>query len=221
MEDEFDVGYFEGRATAAKDRKWIICEEDLSHMYASFGDDQKITLWCDGKGSKRKKRSHSISDEEAPVSKRAKKEAEVNELAQKLSAEHESRFSQPQYKLWARMIASGQWSSHERPPNIPLFTGESSRPTSRKEKGSTAEVLADAAIHVLDHLRKSEPTTSTPEPASQDQLTVLSPGKKVSIRSQYLSQLRDLQKLREDGTLNDEEFAEEKARILQTLRAMQ
>ena len=41
----------------------------------------------------------------------------------------ETSLVNPQYKLWARMIITGQWSSHAHPPNIPLFTGESSRTT--------------------------------------------------------------------------------------------
>ena len=48
----------------------------------------------------------------------------------------------------------------------------------------------------------------------------LSPAKKVQIRSQYLTQLRELQKLCDEGSLNLEEFTEEKRRIMATLRAM-
>ena len=83
-----------------------------------------------------------------------------------------------------------QRSSHERPPNIPLFTGECVRTVSRKDKGNTAEVLASAAIHLIDHFHKSESSSSSqPHSApqnltSQDQLATLSPGKKVNIRSQ-------------------------------------
>ena len=204
-------------------------------MYASFENEREITLWCDGKKnselSKRKKRSQSAeSDDEGPTTKRAKKEAKINELVQTLSAEHGNKLSQPLYKLWAQMVVTGQWSSLEHPPNIPLFTGASAHTVSRKkDKGNTAEVLADAAIHLLDHFRQSESTSSSSQPhstperlhnTSQDQLASLSPGKKVSIRSQYFGQLRDLQKLREDGTLSADEFAEEKGRILETLRAM-
>ena len=59
--EKFNIGFFEGRATSAANRKWIVCPDDLSGMYASFGDESEITLWCDGKSSeselsKRKKR---------------------------------------------------------------------------------------------------------------------------------------------------------------------
>ena len=101
----------------------------------------------------------------------------------------------------------------------------------KKDKGNTAEVLASAAIHILDHFKQSDSSSSSSNqshsaPAGiqnlshQDQLASLSPGRKVNIRSQYISQLKDLQKLRDDGTLSIDEFVEEKSRILETLRAM-
>ena len=67
--EKLNIGFFEGRATSAVNRKWIVCSDDL----ASFGDESNITLWCDGKSSelsKSKKRSQSTeSDDDAPISK--------------------------------------------------------------------------------------------------------------------------------------------------------
>ena len=48
----------------------------------------------------------------------------------------------------------------------------------------------------------------------------MSPGKKVNLRSQYLSQLKTLQTLRDDSVLTNEEFYEQKTSILNTLKAM-
>ena len=53
-----------------------------------------------------------------------------------------------------------------------------------------------------------------------EELRVISPGKKVQIRSQYIHQLKELQKLHDEGTLSFDEFTEEKARVMATLRAM-
>ena len=66
------------------------------------------------------------------------------------------------------MVVSGQWSSHERPPNI---TGECVRTVSRKDKGNTAEVLASAAIHLIDHFRKSESSSSSQPHSAPQNLT--------------------------------------------------
>ena len=64
----------------------------------------------------------------------------------------------------------------------------------RKDKGNTAEVLASATIHILDHFKHSAPA-GIQNLSHQDQLASLSPSRKVNIRSQYISQLKDLQKL--------------------------
>jgi len=55
------------------------------------------------------------------------------------------------------------------------------------------------------------PTSSQTERTTVQKLSNgISPGKKVNLRSQYLSQLKTLQNLRDDGVLTQEEFQEEK-----------
>ena len=47
---------------------------------------------------------------------------------------------------------------------------------------------------------------------------VMSPTKKVHLRSQYLKQLKEIQNLRDEGVLSSEEFHAEKNIILETLK---
>ena len=49
----FSVGYFEGKQSK---KRWLCCQEDLEAMYKNYKNSDKITLWCEGKASKQKKR---------------------------------------------------------------------------------------------------------------------------------------------------------------------
>ena len=119
--------------------------------------------------------------------------------------------SAPQYKPWALMVINGQWTNKDSPPNIPLFGCDKSKPV-KKNDGNTVEVLAGAAIKVLDYFKQSssqEGNTQHPASTKSGDTPGISPTKKFQIRSQYLQQLHELQKLCDEGTLTCEEFAEE------------
>ena len=85
--ENFNVGFFEGRCTTPSGRKWIVSADDLEGMYGMFDPGSEIVLWCDAKvanePSQSKRKAH-VQDE-APVSKRAKKEEEIDSIKQKLS----------------------------------------------------------------------------------------------------------------------------------------
>ena len=165
-----------------------------------------------------------ISDlnEDAPVSKRAKKQAAIDDVKKELLEKHAGKYSEPQYKLWALMIVNGQWSNKDNPFHSLGVKNLVSQ--GKKKDENTIEVLAGAAIQVIDYFKKQSSSQETSmqqhqAPKSGDMVGI-SPAKKAQIRSQYLQQLRELQKLRDEGTINDSEFAEEKERVLHTLRSM-
>ena len=167
-----------------------------------------------------KNKRQTSADNETPVSKRAKKEEEMDRMKKDLSKMHGDKYTEPLYKLWARLIVSGQHTSMEVCPAIPLFGSEASKAASRKEKASNpVEVLADAAIKVIDHL-KTPGGVSQEKKAPFEEFRVFSPENKVQIRSQYIHQLKELQMLHDEETLSFDEFTEEKARVMATLRAM-
>ena len=95
-------------------------------------------------------------------------------------------------------------------PSIPLFGSERSKPTRKKKSSNTdtVDVLAGAAMKVIDHIKGNTSTQSDKtqsvsiitnvagiSSSPEDLHYGLSPAKKVQIRSQYLTQLRELQKL--------------------------
>ena len=117
----------------------------------------------------------------------------------------------------ALMVINGQWTNKDSPPTIPLFCCEISKPVKKKDE-NTVEVLASAAIKVLNYFKQSssqEGNTQHPASTKSGDTTGISLTKKVQIRS-----LRELQKLCDEGTLTCEEFAEEKEHVLCTLRSM-
>ena len=132
--------FFKGRATGANNRKWIVSVEDLRRMYSLFQPGDDIVLWCDGSVSNQetatctKNKYQAESDNErASTSKRAKKEEEIDKIRDELKEKHGDKFSAPWYELWARLIVSGQRTSRDVSPSIPLFGSERSKPTRKKK----------------------------------------------------------------------------------------
>ena len=223
--DSFEVGYMEGRRQT---KRWIISEDDISEMYENApNDDCEILLWCDGKDVSRIDRKRKGSD--ISVDKTAPKrssptssshEQEVEALSQELNSIHGEKYTYAQYKLWARMILNQQHRDKETPPNIPMIMGK----PEKKAKKDFSESLADCAVAIVKALQPPAPTTPATSAGVHSVSTPpngISPGKKVNLRSQYLSQLKTLQSLRDDGVLTQEEFIEEKAIVLKNLKALQ
>ena len=211
---DFNVGYFEG---SSHKKKWLVSADDLVAMYAHFKGKKQIPLWCDGKESEhtsvhedeqpRKKRKRS-KDKDAHAKKVSEQEGELESMFQRLREMHGSKWSGPQYRLWARAIVSGVHESDDHPPNAPMFNG--GIPKQPKESivdafTGAATVIARAIVNPKD-LQNEEHNSVR-----------FSPNKKVDIRMKNLEQLRVLQNLMEDGILNQDEFAEQKRIVLQEL----
>ena len=119
------------------------------------------------------------------------------------------------------MIVNKQHRDKNTPPNIPMIMGK----PDKKDKKELSNCLSDCAVAIVKALK------GPPIPAPAESLPVLpsgssrgldeiSPGKKVNLHSQYLAQLKTLQTLRDDGVLTADEFQDEKASILCTLKGM-
>ena len=220
--DTFEVGYLEGRRQT---KKWIVSEKDISEMYENAPNyDGEIILWCDGKDVSRKRKVDDASSEN-PASKRSSlstsshHEDEIEDLTQELSTIHGDKYNYAQYKLWARMIVNQQHRDKDNPPNIPMIMGK----PDKKSKKDFSESLADCAVAIVKALQAPvAPTTHTRPQSSSVQgfPDGISPSKKVNLRSQYLSQLKTLQNLCDDGVLTQDEFLEEKSIVLNNLKAL-
>ena len=112
------------------------------------------------------------------------------------------------------------------PPNIPAITGV----TPKKEKSCLAEVISGAATTLAQALKPqvsvSAANTSmivnhtTPPKVAASSLIGISPVRSTELRSKKLQELRELQQLLEGNVINAEEFAEQKAIVLDSLRKL-
>jgi len=187
--DGFKVGYFHGRPQM---KSWIVSEEDLQSMY-SLSNGKEILLWCDGKsqvviGRKRKhgedehgEKENTATDKTCSAKSSAQAhEIELEENISKLQTIHEDKYDYGQYRLWARLIINHQWKDFNNPPNIPMITGRSTK----KKAESVADTLATAAVAIIKALKDPAPAVDS----SSRKVTphnVMSPTKKVHLRSQY------------------------------------
>ena len=221
LEDEipdgdYNVGYFEG---SQHKKKWLVSSADLVAMYAHFKGKKHIPLWCDGKESAtdshdderpRKKKQKKSKDKDTHAKKVNEQEEELESVFQKLRERHGSKWSGPQYRLWARAIVSGVHESDDHPPNAPMFTGG----LHKQPKESLVDAFTGAATVIAKAIvapKALQDVTAT------EHSVHFSPGKKVDIRMKNLEQLRVLQNLMEDGILSQDEFTEQKRIVLQSL----
>ena len=112
----------------------------------------ELCLWCDGRseeadGNSRKRKR----DDSPPPSKRALKEKQIDDVASKLVELNSDtlNLSDPQYRLWARMIVCGNHSSKEKPPQVPLITGITPTRRSRKSLDETVASTVSAVVKAM------------------------------------------------------------------------
>ena len=215
--ENVQVGYFLQSGQAQK-KKWIASEVDLSAMYSHFHCGDEILLWCDGCDSSpnavEKPTGKKSKDNDETSSRRLHHEDEVDKLTMELMKLHGDKYTYPAYKVWARMIKNSQWDKMDDPPPIKMITSGKS---AKKDKDSVADIIAGAAVAVVQALKN--PSPSPPQSSSFPQ-DGISPGKKVNLRQQYLQQLKIIQNLRDDGILTLDEFQNEKDIIIENLKRL-
>ena len=214
---DYNVGYFEG---SQHRKKWLVSPADLESMYVHFKGKKHIPLWCDGKESGTdscdeqpcKKKKKKSKDKDTHTKKVSEQEEELESVFQNLREKHGSKWSGPQYRLWARAIVSGVHESDSQPPNAPMFTGG----LQKQPKESLVDAFAGAATAIAKAF-SPKPLQDVAATSTMGHSAHFSPGKKVEIRMKNLEQLRILQNLMEDGILSRDEFSEQKRIVLQSL----
>ena len=138
-------------------------------MYGYFEGKPRISLWCDGKQppeseydssddergqSKRKKRRKSSKTQRK--AKLDEREEELESIFQQLKERHESKFSGPQLRLWARIIVAKTHEDMDEPPKVPMITGaiQKSQPKESLTDAFVSAATATAQDTVLCHLPK-------------------------------------------------------------------
>ena len=157
-------------------------------------------------GVTRNKQKKTQDDEMSAGSKHTKsasaKEKDLEEGIQMLQSIYGDDYDCGQCRLWARMIKNNQWKDFNSPPNVPMITEK----VSRKDKSGTStnevDTIATAAVAIIKEI-KGDATKGMGTSG------VMSPGKKVELRSQYLKQVTDIQNPKDEGVLTLEEFQAE------------
>ena len=219
--EEYNLGYFEGKQ---QKKKWLVSSSDLDAMYACFEGKPRISLWCDGKEPPESECGSSDEDEGQPKRKKKKKsskkprktkvdqrEEELETIFQQLKEKHGSKFSGPQLRLWARMIVAKTHDDMDEPPNVPMITGTVQKSQPQKES------LTDAFVSAATAIAKAFSPSQASIVGTETQKVPFSPGKKLDLRMKNLEQLRQLQKLYEDGILSQEEFDAQKKIVVLSL----
>ena len=196
----FQIGYFTKKGNS---KRWIEQEADLLSMYKQFDQSDTITIFCDGKQetvATARKRKRVAEDS---VTSGSDHEEEVKRIAEQLNEKHGDIWDRRQYLLWARMYVNNQWTSLDEEPDIPLLRGGLKKVP---KKESISEAITGAAIAFAKTLNAPSTPSSSAHTPCQPLLNGVSPASKAKLSSAYISQLRQLQELRENGVLDEEEF---------------
>ena len=179
-------GYIEPGHGLRGKLRFLVCDEDLHHMYCIHKKKPyEITLWCYGPSDVRgMKRSSSECEAEssemskAPRSsydKHVDKMVRVEETEDILRENHKGKFSDEQLRSWAHMYVMKKHDSLEIPPDKPFWK-----------------------------------TPKTPSSNS----TPVSPGKRINLRGQCVDQLLKWHELLEKGAITKEQYDDFKSTIL-------
>ena len=176
-------------------------DEDLEDMYGEYKNKRDIMLWCcpphsksdGGTESNRKKRSLTFDKRHEGVPPPTKKQAcaqkikDVEAIVDALKEKHATKYSVEQLNAWAHMIQLGKHVSTEVPPALPYFGVKS---PSSKEAGT----------------QPVQP--SSPQPVA------LSPGKRITLRSECIDQLGKWYSLLEKGVITQSKYEQLQETIL-------
>ena len=217
---DFDVGYVQGTTVVR-----IRTSEDLEELWSLLRQPHKNTvLWCDGLIARAgHKRKHSDdeddSDTEQQQSRRSRSKKhdtnvqQVQDTVDQLKAKYGSSYTQMQFRIWAELIVGGMCSIDRSPSNNSMFKGAGAGDEASKNVTQTLKNVITAALSAKDN-QESQQSTSRPS------TSMSSPAKLIENRSKLYKQLSELKNLKGCGVLDDEEYAAEKATIMDLLKQL-
>lgn len=123
------------------------------------------------------------------------------QIVDQLIQQNSSKYTIPQYRLWAKFIQSKRHDSYDTPPNIPLITG-----TPDTQKRDKKDTISDAIARAFAKALNGSPYTvcKIPKSASQG----ISPNSHAILRRKHLEDMQMLHTLYEDGILYTDEYRE-------------
>jgi hypothetical protein len=192
--DTVEMGYIEPGHGSKGKKCWLYTDTDVAQMYDEHRQKtRKVLLWCyshakkSGKKSKAESTSQSGSTRRSKYEPQSEKMTEVDKIYSKLQEEHKTGYSPEQLRAWAHLLQMGKHDSYTQPPDKPFFRG-------RKR----AAAVCTSALESIPETKKS----------------AASPGRRVSMRSELIDQLKKWHQLFESGAIGKEEHDELQKTIL-------
>ena len=174
-------------------QEWLCEDSDLCQMYLLYSGKKEIMLWCFPKNkkandelSKHGKALLKKSTRVSPYDSQRNKMSEVQSIRKVLQEKHNTKYSPEQLHTWANLIQMKKHSSFDDPPNYPFFRGYTKR-VAQQDVSTTPVKQGNAVVRVSPGV---------------------SPGKRLSMRSELIDQLGKCVSLLEKGALSQEEYDE-------------
>ena len=236
--EEFDVGYINSKR--GEKVVSIRSAEDLLEVWKEIrAQGDKMQLWCDGLKSaqcqeqtrKKRKRVNSDDDEsedDHPKKKstREQRDEKLKQAVETLNEKHGSNYTPMQYRIWSELHANGMHTDLDKPPNNSMFkrAGANTPSTKKKQSDSTSPKMAQALTQAATQVSSAIVAAFTPQsaavPSGPSTSQGISPAKIIDNRSKCYRQLSDLQNLRSQGLLSDEDYSREKDAIMGILKKL-
>ena len=235
--EEFDVGYINNK----RGEKVISIRsaEDLLEVWKEIkAQGDRVQLWCDGLKTgqreeqirKKRKRVNSDDDEsedDHPKKKSAREQRDekLKQAVETLNEKHGSNYTPMQYRIWSELHVNGMHTDLDKPPNNSMFkrAGSNTPSTKKKQSDSSSPEMAQALTQAATQVSSAIVAAFTPQSVSSGPSTSqtgISPAKIIENRSKCYRQLTDLQNLRSQGLLSDEDYFREKDAIMGILKKL-
>ena len=228
------MGYFSGKQSK---KHRLIKDGDLQEMYDN--DSKKSYFFgCDGAEEETYELKHKRSSTQVSSSfksRRVEIEEDIKETVERKREIHGDKYTYSQYRIWARLVQSGMFKDITVVPPIPALQG-TPQPSKRVQNESLKDVIAGAAVTFVNAMRTPDYSNSSVKAQNSvvinaqtspptvvpklDPVAGMSPCRAAELRKKKLQELRELKQLLESNILNDEEFTEQKAIVLDSLRKL-
>ena len=219
--DKLEFGYIEPGHGLNGKKEWILDDSDAKKFLARFKGKKKkksvMTLWCYSQApqtsSKGKNKESKRSRSRSPITKagpsrydaHVTKMAKVDEIYKKIHETHGNLYSPEQKRAWAHMIELGKHDSISQPPKKRFFQTQG---------------VSESSPASSTHSSAGPPTSTSISTAGTPGMLVTSPGRRVSIRSECIDQLKKWHSLLDCGAITKEQYDEIQGTILSDVRKL-
>ena len=194
-----NLGYIEPGHGLKGKQQWLVQDEDLVEMYTCYDGKKyrEIMLWCIQPSSGENTRKRPISESHITPLKPKRASCSqtidiVEDIVTKLKEKHGQKFTTEQLSCWAHMYNMGKHGNLETPPNLPFFSG-TKKHSSGAHGGSDSHPVEKSAV--------------------------MSPSKRVNLRSESIRQLSDWHALLEKGGISKEQYDDIQGAILKDMKS--